>query len=80
MFPAEKMSSQHNNYHKKCFTCRDCNRPLDPFLACDTPDMEIVCRWGTAGSQLYTRLFVGIATPRATASPLSGARCPEETP
>ena len=41
VFPAEKMVSQNNVYHKKCFSCRDCARPLDPFLACDTPDMEV---------------------------------------
>lgn len=52
VFPAEKMSSQHNNYHKKCFTCRDCSRPLDPFLVCDTPDMEITCR--NCYSKLYS--------------------------
>ena len=38
------MVSMNNSYHKRCFSCRDCGRPLDPFLACDTPDMEIVCR------------------------------------
>ena len=29
---------------QRCFSCRDCQRPLDPFLCCDTPDMEIVCK------------------------------------
>jgi len=44
VFPAEKMVSMNNWYHKKCFSCRDCARPMDPFLCCDTPDMEIVCK------------------------------------
>ena len=29
---------------QRCYCCRDCMRPLDPFLCCDTPDMEIVCK------------------------------------
>lgn len=29
---------------QRCYSCRDCMRPLDPFLSCDTPDMEIVCK------------------------------------
>ena len=44
VFPAEKMVSLNNWYHKRCFSCRDCARPLDPFLARDTPDMEIACQ------------------------------------
>ena len=44
MFPAEKMISLNNWYHKRCFTCRDCSRPMDSFLACDTPDGEIACK------------------------------------
>jgi len=44
VFPAEKMVSMNNWYHKRCFSCRDCGRPMDPFLCYDTPDMEIVCK------------------------------------
>ena len=44
MFPAEKMVSLNSHYHKKCFSCRDCNRPLDQFIACDSPDGEVVCK------------------------------------
>ena len=31
-------------WHKKCFNCADCHRPLDSMLACDGPDKEIYCR------------------------------------
>ena len=44
MYPAEKMVSLNNWYHKKCFSCRDCQRPLDQFIACDSPDSEVVCK------------------------------------
>jgi len=54
VFPAEKMVSLNNWYHKRCFSCRDCQRPLDPFLCCDTPDMEIVCKGCYAKSYSVT--------------------------
>lgn len=44
VFPAEKMISMNHWYHKKCFTCRDCSRPMDQLLSCDTPDGEITCK------------------------------------
>jgi len=44
VYPAEKMISLNNWYHKRCFSCRDCARPLDPFISCDTPDGEVVCK------------------------------------
>jgi hypothetical protein len=31
-------------FHKPCFTCLDCKRPLDSTLCCDSPDGEIYCR------------------------------------
>lgn len=31
-------------WHKKCFSCSTCHRPLDSTLACDGPDKEIYCR------------------------------------
>lgn len=31
-------------WHKKCFSCAECHRPLDSVLACDGPDKEIHCR------------------------------------
>ena len=40
MFDAEKMVSLRHVYHKKCFTCRECERMMDAFIACDTPDGE----------------------------------------
>lgn len=31
-------------WHKKCFNCADCHRPLDSVLACDGPDHEVYCK------------------------------------
>lgn len=44
VFEAEKMISMRHVYHKKCFSCKECQRPLDHFIACDAPDGEVVCR------------------------------------
>jgi cysteine/glycine-rich protein len=44
VFHAEKMLSKHNVFHKPCFTCLDCKRPLDSTLCCDSPDGEIYCK------------------------------------
>jgi hypothetical protein len=40
VFEAEKMISMRHVYHKKCFTCKECMRPMDQFIACDAPDGE----------------------------------------
>merc|ERR1719461_2382376 len=37
------MSKEHA-FHKKCFTCLECNRPLDSTSCNDSPDGEIFCR------------------------------------
>jgi len=44
VFHAEQMFSRTQTYHKKCFSCNSCKRPLDSVLACDAPDKEIYCR------------------------------------
>jgi len=44
VFHAEQMFSKNNTYHKKCFSCKSCKRPLDSVLACDAPDGEIYCK------------------------------------
>jgi len=44
VFEAERMISTRHQYHKKCFTCKECTRPMDQFIACDSPDGEVVCR------------------------------------
>lgn len=44
VFHAEQMFSKNKTYHKKCFSCKSCKRPLDSVLACDAPDDEIYCR------------------------------------
>ena len=42
VFEAEKMISMRHVYHKKCFTCKECSRPMDQFIACDAPDGKIL--------------------------------------
>lgn len=32
------MISMRHVYHKKCFTCKECCRPMDHFISCDAPD------------------------------------------
>lgn len=44
VFHAEQMFSKNRTYHKKCFSCKSCKRPLDSVLACDGPDNDIYCR------------------------------------
>ncbi|TRY73464.1 hypothetical protein TCAL_02229 [Tigriopus californicus] len=61
VFEAEKMMSTHHVYHKRCFSCRECQRRLDPFAAQEAPDGEIVCR------VCYERQYGVVANP------LSGA-------
>ena len=41
VFHAELMFSKDKKYHKKCFTCKSCTRPLDSMLACDAPNGDI---------------------------------------
>jgi hypothetical protein len=31
-------------WHKGCFSCAECRRPLDSILSCDGPDKEIYCK------------------------------------
>jgi len=44
VFHAEQMFSRTQTYHKKCFNCGTCKRPLDSVLACDGPDKDIYCK------------------------------------
>merc|ERR1719206_283044 len=44
VFHAEKMMSKKHCFHKKCFTCMECQRPLDSMTFCDSPEGEIFCR------------------------------------
>jgi len=44
VFHAERMLSKNHSFHKKCFTCLECMRPLDSMTCCDSPDGEIFCR------------------------------------
>ncbi|XP_054261366.1 muscle LIM protein Mlp84B isoform X2 [Macrosteles quadrilineatus] len=55
VFAAEQQLAKGTMWHKKCFNCCDCHRPLDSMLACDGPDKEIYCKacygkkWGPKG-------------------------------
>lgn len=31
-------------WHKRCYNCLDCTRPLDAMVFCDGPDGEIYCK------------------------------------
>lgn len=44
VFAAEQQLAKGTMWHKKCFSCSDCHRPLDSMLACDGPNKEIFCR------------------------------------
>ena len=65
------MFSRTGVFHRSCFSCRSCRRPLDSVLACDGPDREIYCR-GCYGKQFGARGY-GFAGGRCDPSPLS--RC-----
>lgn len=44
VFAAELQLAKGREWHKKCYKCKDCRRPLDSTNACDAPDKEIYCR------------------------------------
>ena len=44
VFDAERMSMRSGQYHKKCFSCFECKRPLDYSTATDSPHNEVYCR------------------------------------
>lgn len=51
VFAAEQQLAKGTMWHKSCFNCAECHRPLDSTLACDGPDKEIHCR------SCYAKLF-----------------------
>ncbi|XP_063379703.1 muscle LIM protein Mlp84B isoform X1 [Cydia fagiglandana] len=51
VFAAEQQLAKGTMWHKRCFNCAECHRPLDSMLACDGPDKEIHCR------SCYAKLF-----------------------
>ncbi|CAG7785974.1 unnamed protein product [Allacma fusca] len=44
VFAAEQMLARGSVWHKRCYSCGDCRRPLDSILACDGPDRNIYCK------------------------------------
>ena len=43
VFEAEKMLVGHGAYHKKCFSCKICARPVDSYN-CVSHECEVYCR------------------------------------
>lgn len=43
VFEAEKMKMKSGCYHKKCFSCIECCRPLNYSLATDGPNLQLYC-------------------------------------
>ena len=70
VFHAEAMFSKGKTYHKKCFSCNSCKRPLDSVLVCDAPDGEIYCKgcyaknFGAKGQLILKRLFGVFNSPK----------------
>ncbi|XP_064114114.1 muscle LIM protein Mlp84B-like isoform X3 [Macrobrachium nipponense] len=44
VFMAEEMHARGRSYHKRCYNCCHCHRPLDSMVGCDAPDGEIYCK------------------------------------
>ncbi|XP_018023251.1 uncharacterized protein LOC108679169 isoform X3 [Hyalella azteca] len=44
VFAAEEMLAKGKAYHRTCFNCKSCRKPLDAMLHCDGPDKEVYCR------------------------------------
>ena len=44
MFEAEKMTGKWGSYHRKCFKCMKCKRPLDYATLSEGPDNEVYCK------------------------------------
>ncbi|XP_045108095.1 muscle LIM protein Mlp84B-like isoform X2 [Portunus trituberculatus] len=44
VFSAEEMLSRNKRWHKRCYSCRECFRPLDSMVLCDAPDGDIYCK------------------------------------
>jgi len=40
----ERLSGGGIKWHKRCYSCRDCKRPLDSMVLCDGPDGDIYCK------------------------------------
>ena len=44
MFKAEEVTSRGKSYHKKCATCKACEKKLDPNTIFDGEDKDIYCK------------------------------------
>jgi len=44
VFMAEEINSRGRAFHKRCYNCCLCHRPLDSVVGCDSPDGEVYCK------------------------------------
>ena len=44
VFEAEKLTVKDDVYHKRCFTCMRCSRPLDSLIVMTSTDGNIYCK------------------------------------
>ena len=44
VFMAEEIHARGRSFHKRCYNCCHCHRPLDSMTGCDSPDGEVYCK------------------------------------
>jgi len=44
VFAAEEINARGRSFHKRCYNCCCCHRPLDSVVGCDSPDGEVYCK------------------------------------
>lgn len=44
VFEAEKMTTRNRYFHRNCFSCCNCNHPLDYTTCMEGPNNEIYCK------------------------------------
>ncbi|XP_042889218.1 muscle LIM protein Mlp84B-like [Penaeus japonicus] len=44
VFAAEEMLAKGKSYHRTCFNCKNCRKPLDSVVHCDGPDKDVYCK------------------------------------
>ncbi|CAG0894578.1 unnamed protein product [Cyprideis torosa] len=72
----EDISCFRQMWHRKCFTCNDCRRPLDSISACDGPDREVYCK-GCYGKKFGPKGF-GYGTTLVSTDPEAQQPAPRD--